>query len=297
MIAAAWHPSKSIVVTASSDPSIGVWKLGAANSENPNGTVTKAIFPLTETIRTNELTIDPQGQWLAAVSDPLSGTPSALVFAWEEVEDTLEKTFAPAPIQVTTGLSARTIEFLRPRDDKAILAVGDEAGSISLYSLGETPKLVDRHQAHDSFVEAMAVARTDNSDVIASGSSDGTVSWWQIGATSEKRSLRLGSLPISSIALSADGRWIAAGCYDQSVWLWDTSVSQPAAVTQLPAGSRVHSVRFDPTGKKLTAGCDDGSVRTWDLVLAKLIAITSPTPIVDSTGPTTTLETTPRTEL
>jgi WD40 repeat protein len=68
-----------------------------------------------------------------------------------------------------------------------------------------------------------------------------------------------------SVAVSPDGRLVAAGCQTGAVRLWDTETKKEYAI--LAAGdSRAEAVAFSPDGKTLAAGYNDTSVKLWDIV-------------------------------
>jgi serine/threonine protein kinase/WD40 repeat protein len=279
VLATAWHPTEPIVVTTSNDPSIGIWKLGRATESSPQGIVAQNNRIQTESLmRRGAIAIDPKGRWVATISDPIGGLRSALAYPWSDMLATLTDPGSPRPVSVTTAVKARIMQFAGDHEGNATLVVGDDDGAVSLYALSSPPQLISRAIAHSTFVEAMDVVSTENSDIVVTGSSDGTVHWWRTGATDEKRSQTLSAEPISSVDVSSDGRWVAAGCHDGSVWLWDSSGSSESAV-RMDAGSMVHFVRIDPQGRWLIAGCDDGIVRRWDLRWVKLLAVVSPTAI------------------
>lgn len=294
VLATTWHPTEPIVVTTSNDPSIGIWKLGRATESAPQGIVAQEYRFQTETLmRRDCIAIDPQGRWIATVSDPIGEMRSALVYSWPEVSATLTTPGSPRPVSVTTAVKARVIHFAGDHEGDASLVVGDDDGAVSLYALSSPPQLISRAIAHSTFVEAMKVVSTKNSDIVVTGSSDGTVHWWRTGATDEKRSQSLSAEPISSVDVSSQGRWVAAGSHDGTVWLWDTSGSSKNAA-RLEAGSMVHFVRIDPQGRWLIAGCDDGIVRRWDLRWVKLLAAVRPTPIgTEFDGPIKIIESKP----
>ncbi len=294
VLATAWHPDEMIVVTTSADPTIGVWQLGRASEEEPNGTVAKSNrFPTTETMKA--AMIDAKGRWLATISDPVGGgeKPAAMVFRWQDVIGTLSVEAAPQPIVVSNkNVEARKIAFAGDHQDAAVLAVADAGGSISLYELTGQPKLIARSNAHQAIVEDLKIV-PGTTDVIVSGSSDGTVHWWQSGATERKESRPFSANAIASVDVSPSGRWVAAGSFDGSVWLWDAAASKHTAV-RLSASSQVNVVRIDPLSQWLAAGCNDGTVLVWDLKWAKLIAITQPTPVAgELEGPTKTIDAKP----
>jgi WD40 repeat protein len=94
------------------------------------------------------------------------------------------------------------------------------------------------------------------------------------------------------VDVSADGRWVATGSHDGSVWLWDSNAEKDAGAIQFVTGAdSVDSVLIDVASKWLIAGCDDGVIRMWDLKHAKLLALTRPTPpSVEFKGPAKTLD-------
>jgi WD40 repeat protein len=71
----------------------------------------------------------------------------------------------------------------------------------------------------------------------------------------------------ASPAISPDGKTLAIGGQDQTIWLWD--ITDPLHATLI--GSPLHSpsnaaqVAFSPDGKTLASGSDNGSVLLWDV--------------------------------
>ena len=69
--------------------------------------------------------------------------------------------------------------------------------------------------------------------------------------------------PVTSLAYSPDGRTLAAGSKDGSLWLWNT-VTGYSATTFTGYTSPVTALAFSPDGTTLASGDADGTVRLWD---------------------------------
>jgi WD40 repeat protein len=73
---------------------------------------------------------------------------------------------------------------------------------------------------------------------------------------------------VDSVAFSPDGKTLAAGSADDTVWLWNlTDPARPAQLGPPLTGPAygVNSVAFSPDGKTLAAGSVDGTVWLWNL--------------------------------
>ncbi len=78
-----------------------------------------------------------------------------------------------------------------------------------------------------------------------------------LGPPIETRSVR-------SLALSRDGRTIAAGSDDDRVRLWNTASEKLIAQLAGHTGT-VNSVAFSPDGKRLVSGSNDATLRLWNV--------------------------------
>ena len=71
------------------------------------------------------------------------------------------------------------------------------------------------------------------------------------------------------MAFSPDGRTLAAGSADGTIWLWN--VTDPAHATPIgqpltgPAPTQLVAWRSAPTGTPWPSGSADGTVRLWNL--------------------------------
>ena len=69
------------------------------------------------------------------------------------------------------------------------------------------------------------------------------------------------------MAISPDGRFVAAGSLDKSVRIWDTSTGVLVERTEGEQGHKdsVYSVAFSPNGQHLVSGSLDKTIRMWKL--------------------------------
>jgi WD40 repeat protein/tRNA A-37 threonylcarbamoyl transferase component Bud32 len=69
---------------------------------------------------------------------------------------------------------------------------------------------------------------------------------------------------VYTVAISADGNWIASGGDDRTVRVWNTESTELVATLTGHSG-RVNAVAFLPKGHNVVSGSDDGTVRFWDV--------------------------------
>ena len=130
---------------------------------------------------------------------------------------------------------------------------------------------------HTGFVEA--VAFSPDSTIFASGSSDSTVRFWDVGTLSNIATLE-GDSQVRSVAFSPDGRTLASGMADGTVRLWEVETETHTGT--LEGDLVVHSVAFSPDGSILAVGLDGGTVKLWDLETEANTSLSWSTPRVSS---------------
>ncbi len=99
-------------------------------------------------------------------------------------------------------------------------AIGEKEGTVILGGIEATQpqKFVKAHKT-----EAMALAFSRDSLIIASGSADKTVKLWHAITGDALGSLTGHTDRISGLAFSPDGKTLASGSHDRTVKLWDVS--------------------------------------------------------------------------
>jgi WD40 repeat protein len=91
---------------------------------------------------------------------------------------------------------------------------------------------------------------------------NGVILWdWNVGGEFH-RVLRSRLDYLTCLAFSPEGKTLAAGSLDFSVYLWDlTGDPDP---TPLNHGRKVHFVAYSPDGRTLASASPDGLVKIWD---------------------------------
>ena len=71
----------------------------------------------------------------------------------------------------------------------------------------------------------------------------------------------------TSVALSPNSKYIAAGSLDMSVRVWDLHRGYPLERLKGPDGHKdaVYSVNWSPNGKNLVSGSLDKTIKMWEL--------------------------------
>lgn len=76
---------------------------------------------------------------------------------------------------------------------------------------------------------------------------------------------------VTTVAMSPDGHYVAAGSLDKSVRVWDTTTGTLVVRLESPDGHKdsVYSVAFAPNGHDLVSGSLDKTIKLWELNLPR----------------------------
>ncbi len=115
-----------------------------------------------------------------------------------------------------------------------------------------------------------SVAATDGGRLVT-GSLDQTLRFWRLQGGTAATIVRPMPAGVMTLAVSRDGRRIAAGLEDGRTWLLDTDTPQTGGAQLGPGelelgghSSYVNTVAFSPDGQRLATTSVDGTCRLWD---------------------------------
>jgi serine/threonine protein kinase len=99
--------------------------------------------------------------------------------------------------------------------------------------------------------------------------SDMRVQIWDVARGVEHGRLRGAGDNYRCVAVSADGRRVAAGAADGSVWVWALEADGPKPLALSGHRGAVNAVVFSRSGNSLLSGGEDGTVRQWEVAAGR----------------------------
>ena len=89
---------------------------------------------------------------------------------------------------------------------------------------------------------------------------------WDIEADREVLNMSIED-GVTTVAISPDGQYVAAGSLDKSVRVWDARTGYIVERLDGPEGHKdsVYSVAFAPNGRDLVSGSLDKTIKMWEL--------------------------------
>ena len=106
------------------------------------------------------------------------------------------------------------------------------------------------------------VAISNDGELLAAASEDGTVHLWQSSDSNSHRVLEGHTKSVSQVAFSSDGTLVASGSEDRSVRVWQVENGELSFSLDNLEG-KVLCIGFTPDGLFLAAGTDTGIVYLW----------------------------------
>jgi WD40 repeat protein/beta-lactamase regulating signal transducer with metallopeptidase domain len=250
-----FSPDGSLVVAAGADKVIRSWNVSTGSPRKPLTGHTRAV---------RGLVFSPDGKTLA------SGSEDRSVRFWDLAAGRETGAHVSVPESVTA---------VRFSPGGRVLFAGTAAGRV--LNLDPTARRLRGPLGATVSPEGGAVVRVTHADAVTavlnsagvavSVAQDGSAFAWPTAAAPVAPALTFGhTAPVSSVAVSADGRTLAAGARDGSIRVWDSATGSTIKTLTGHLGAIV-AVAFSPDGGKLVSAGDDETVRVWDVITGQVL--------------------------
>lgn len=202
--------------------------------------------------KAESVAFSPNGRYLASASTDLDSTvqiwdaASFRQVAHLQVPDAQDLAFSPNSQVLAIGVAAVTRDY----------------GLLWTFAGSDTPLQLG---ADDGLLGVYSVVFTPDGQKLATGEWDHTVRVWDV-ASGRQLARYADPAPVSSVAISPDGRILAAAD-SYSVTLWSLAGGGPAQVIGEKQGADSPSqLAFSPDGRTLATGSgNDGTVQLWQI--------------------------------
>jgi WD40 repeat protein len=156
--------------------------------------------------------------------------------------------------------------------DAGSFVTGGTNGAIYLWE-ASTGKQLTKLAGHTGDVRAVKFSPDGRYVVSASGTrpaqgqaADYTVRLWDSKTGTELKALP-NKLPVLSIAISPDSKYVACGTIDRRIVIWD--IEQGRAIKSLSGSGAASSMAFAPGARQLVSASPDTTIKVWDLATEK----------------------------
>ncbi|KAK4701398.1 general transcriptional corepressor TUP1, partial [Phenoliferia sp. Uapishka_3] len=184
------------------------------------------------------------------------------------------KTGAKISVLFDEGSGGKSDNYIRSASfspDGKLLATGSEDRVVRIWNIAQK-RISKVFTGHKS--EIYSLAFSPDGRRLVSGSGDKTARIWDMETGACVYTLSIDDVTVSengpvdagvtSVVMSPDGKYLAAGSLDTVVRVWDAATGQLLDKLKGHKDS-VYSVAFSPDGKFLVSGSLDKTLKMWDM--------------------------------
>ena len=244
VFALGFSPDGRTLATGSDDKSLLLWDLSTL--------APRKLPPMSLDGVVSAVAFSPDGHWLAA------GGGDQGIRLWDVATGKYQG-------ELWRGHEGR-IWSVAFSPDGTTLASGAEDRTVRLWDVATGQARGAPLRGHKSRV--WQVAFSADGEHVLSTSGDGTLIRWSLIPAAQILPAHGG--PVRSLAVSPDGKFLAAGSDDALIRLWDLSagIDKASALSGPPlSGHRgsIASLAFDSASRRLASASEDGTLRLWSV--------------------------------
>ncbi|WVF69212.1 nuclear distribution protein PAC1 [Kwoniella sp. CBS 6097] len=265
----AFHPTWTVLASASEDASVKIWDWESGEMERTAKGHTKAVA---------DVDFDPKGGFMVTCSSDLT------IKLWDTSNEyTNVKTLHGHDHSVSS------VRFT-PDGEKLVSASRDKTIRVWEVSSGYCVKTFTGHAEW-----VRGVVPSDDGKWLVSCSNDQTSRIWDFATGETKMELRghehvlecavfapvnayaairelagLGAAPAGDARAKSPGAFVATGSRDKTIKLWDAQSGQ-CLRTFVGHDNWIRAIVFHPSGKYLLSASDDKTIKIWDLVNGRCV--------------------------
>ncbi|MBK8207003.1 MAG: hypothetical protein IPK87_09470 [Planctomycetes bacterium] len=154
-----------------------------------------------------------------------------------------------------------------------LLATAPYGGGLRLWDA-----MTGRHVWHfEDLEEVNAMTFTPVRNHLFIGSKDTHIYWWDLEKWEDAPTLSGHTGPVSALAVSPDGKFLASGSWDRTVRIWELATSKCIRVIEaheVPEDGyaiAIKALAWDPTGKLVASGAGDAKLYVWDVATGEKV--------------------------